>query len=226
MTPKLKPETLEERKTQILNAAWTCFTRQGYNNTTMDDIVAESGLSKGTLYWHFNSKDALFEATVLAFVSEVGQEIFAALEQCETVTDKLRAAARGTVSFGRKAEGLFGLIVEFWARSDRREEVSRFWADVLVQYQEFFVGVIEEGIQKGEFKDVDAGHLAWVLMAAYDGLAAYLMLMPDLDLEAISESFVETLLSGIRLAESRIPESPSSESPDSQVPTSLPNESE
>jgi AcrR family transcriptional regulator len=200
MAPKLKPETLEERKTQILNAAWTCFTRQGYNNTTMDDIVAESGLSKGSLYWHFDSKDALFEAAVLAFFNEVGQEVFAALEQCETVSDKLRAAARGTVNLGRRAEGLFSLIVEFWARSDRREDVSRFWADVLVQYKEYFTAVIEEGIQKGEFKVMDAGHLAWVLMAAYDGLAAYLMLMPDLDLEAISESFIETLLSGFLLA--------------------------
>jgi AcrR family transcriptional regulator len=200
MTPKLKPETLEERKTQILNAAWTCFTRQGYNNTTMDDIVAESGLSKGSLYWHFDSKDALFEAAVLAFFNEVGQEVFAALEQYETVSDKLRAAARGTVNLGRRAEGLFSLIVEFWARSDRREDVSRFWADVLVQYKEYFTAVIEEGIQKGEFKVMDAGHLAWVLMAAYDGLAAYLMLMPDLDLEAISESFIETLLSGFLLA--------------------------
>ena len=201
MTPKLKPETLEERKAQILTAAWTCFTRKGYNNTTMDDIVAESGLSKGSLYWHFDSKEALFEAAVLAFFNEVGQEIFAALEQCETVSDKLRAATRGTVNLGRRTEGVFSLIVEFWARSDRREEASRFWADVLVHYKEYFAGVIEEGIQKGEFKVVDAGHLAWLLMAAYDGLAAYLMLVPDLDLEAISEGFVETLLSGLMLAD-------------------------
>jgi len=201
MAPKLKPETLEERKAQILTAAWTCFTRKGYNNTTMDDIVAESGLSKGSLYWHFDSKDDLFEAAVLAFFNEIGQEIFAALEQCETVSDKLRAAARCMVDIGRRAEGLFSLIVEFWARSERREEASRFWADVLVQYKEYMAGVIEEGIQKGEFKAVDAGHLVWALMAAYDGLAAYLMLMPDLDLEAISESFVETLVSGLVLAD-------------------------
>jgi AcrR family transcriptional regulator len=201
MAPKLKPETLEERRAEILAAAWTCFTRKGYNNTTMDDIVAESGLSKGSLYWHFDSKDALFEAAVQAFFSEVGQEIYAALEQCATVSDKLRAAARNMAHIGRSAEGLFSLIVEFWAQSDRREDVSGFWADVLVQYKDYFAGVIEEGIQKGEFKAVDAEHLAWVLMAAYDGLAAYLMLKPDLDLEAISSSFVETLLRGLMTAE-------------------------
>jgi AcrR family transcriptional regulator len=197
VSPKLKPETLEERKAQIIKAAWTCFTHKGYNNTTMDDIVAESGLSKGSLYWYFDSKDDLFKAAVMSFFDEVGQEAFAALEQCETFSDKLRALARSTVAFGHKAEGLFGLLVEFWAQSERREEESQFWADVLVQYKGLMAEIIEEGIQKGEFRPIDAEHLAWILMAAYDGLAAYLMLMPDLDLEGVSETFVETLLGGL-----------------------------
>ncbi len=197
MSPKLKPETLEERKAQILKAAWTCFTRKGYNNTTMDDIVVESGLSKGTLYWYFDSKDDLFKAAMMSFFFEVGQGTFVALERCETSSDKLRAGARSMANFCRRAEGLFGLLVEFWAQSDRREEANQFWADVLVQYKGLIAGIIEEGIQKGEFRPMDAEHLAWVLMAAYDGLAAYLMLMPELDLEGVSETFVETLLGGL-----------------------------
>jgi AcrR family transcriptional regulator len=197
VSPKLKPETLEERKAQILKAAWACFTRKGYNNTTMDDIVVESGLSKGSLYWYFDSKDDLFKAAMMSFFFEVGQATFAALEQCETFSDKLRAGARSMANFCRRAEGLFGLLVEFWAQSDRREEANQFWADVLVQYKGLIAGIIEAGVQKGEFRPMDAEHLAWVLMAAYDGLAAYLMLMPELDLEGVSETFVETLLGGL-----------------------------
>jgi AcrR family transcriptional regulator len=197
VSPKLKPETLEERKAQILQAAWTCFARKGYNNTTMDDIVVESGLSKGSLYWHFDSKDDLFMAAVTAFFVEVGQETFAALEQCESVADKLRAGARSMVAFGRKAAGLFNLLVEFWAQSERREDANQFWADMLAQYEDLIAGIVEEGVQRGEFRPVDPGHLAWALLAAYDGLAAYLMLKPDLDLEGISKTFVETLLKGL-----------------------------
>jgi AcrR family transcriptional regulator len=197
MAPKLKPETLEERRSQILSAAWTCFTRKGYNNTTMDDIVAESGLSKGTLYWHFDGKDALFEAAVLSFLSKVGEETFAVFEQHDNVSDKLREGARSLARFGREAEGLFSLIVEFWAQSDRRQQVSQFWAELLVQYKALFAQVIEEGVQSGEFRPVDAGQLAWTLMAAYDGLAAYLLLVPDLDLEGISETFADVLVSGL-----------------------------
>jgi len=51
---------VKNRKEQILIAAMKVFNRKGYHSTTMDDIVKESRLSKGTLYWHFKSKKELF----------------------------------------------------------------------------------------------------------------------------------------------------------------------
>ena len=44
---------------------------------------------------------------------------------------------------------------------------------------------------------MDAEQLVWAIIAAYDGLAAYVMMMPDLNLDRVSEAFVETLLSGL-----------------------------
>lgn len=84
MSPR--PDVSAERRTQIIQAALVCFTRKGYNNTTMDDIVAESGLSKGTLYWYFESKDALFASALMSVFVDVGQEAVAALEQWECHT--------------------------------------------------------------------------------------------------------------------------------------------
>jgi len=59
-----KEITTAERRQQILSAAMNCFLAKGYHRATMDDIVAESGLSKGTLYWYFKSKKELFLALV------------------------------------------------------------------------------------------------------------------------------------------------------------------
>ncbi len=191
-----------ERRAQIIEAALSCFTRKGYNKTTMDDIVAESGLSKGTLYWYFEGKDDLLQSAILSFFeSSFGEEALAALEQCSTATAKLRLLARAMVGLGEWAKGLF-LFLEFWVSSTRREEAARLWLDLLVQYKDVIVGVVEEGVENGEFRPVDAEGLVWAVMAAYDGLAAYLMLMPDLDLERIGAVFVETLLSGL-LADGR-----------------------
>jgi hypothetical protein len=60
------------------------------------------------------------------------------------------------------------------------------------------VGVIQEGIANGEFKQVDARALVWAISAVYDGLAAYLMFIPEIDVESVSRVFIETLLAGLR----------------------------
>jgi len=52
-------------------------------------------------------------------------------------------------------------------------------------------------VRNGEFRPVDAEPLVWALMAAYDGLAAYLVLMPDIDLKRVNQAFIGTLLNGL-----------------------------
>ncbi|MFN2235991.1 MAG: TetR/AcrR family transcriptional regulator, partial [Anaerolineales bacterium] len=55
MSPR--PDVSEQRKDQILDAAATVFAKKGVHESRMDDIVEKSGLSKGSLYWYFKSKD-------------------------------------------------------------------------------------------------------------------------------------------------------------------------
>src|SRR5215471_6943740 len=57
MSPR--PDVSKERKNQILDAAEAVFARLGFHEARLDDIVAESRLSKGALYWYFKSKDAI-----------------------------------------------------------------------------------------------------------------------------------------------------------------------
>src|SRR2546429_6156000 len=56
------PDTSEIRRNQILDAATKVFVRQGFQHARMDDIVEGSGLSKGTLYWYFKSKEDIINA--------------------------------------------------------------------------------------------------------------------------------------------------------------------
>lgn len=193
-----RPDVSVERRAQIIQAALACFTRKGYNNTTMDDVAVASGLSKGALYWYFKSKDDLFKSAILSFFEgSFGSEAITALEQLPTAADRLRMLAQAMAGLTEQAEGLFNLFLEFWASSSRREETAQLWAGILVRYEGAVAGIIEEGVRNGEFKPVDAAGLVWAMMAAYDGLAAYVMLVPDLDLKQVSEAFVETLLSGL-----------------------------
>ena len=60
--PKTSAAAKEARRTQILNAAVRCFARRGYYETTIEDLVVETGLSRGALYLYFPSKEALYLA--------------------------------------------------------------------------------------------------------------------------------------------------------------------
>lgn len=190
----------EETHRRILQAALDCFICQGYHSTTMDDIAVESGTSKGTLYWHFQSKDDLLESAIRWFFGTAfGPELLTALEAAPTSAAKLRMLADGTVELTEQAEGMFNLFLEFWASSPNRERSAELWLDLLYEYRDIVVDVINEGVERGEFGRVDAEGLAWALTAAYDGLGAYALLKPDLDLASIHEAFIETVLRGLEV---------------------------
>ncbi|MGO4534355.1 TetR/AcrR family transcriptional regulator [Leifsonia sp. 2MCAF36] len=62
--PKVTEEHRTARRRQITDAALRCFARTGFQQTSMADIIAESGLSAGAIYGHYKSKEDLVEATV------------------------------------------------------------------------------------------------------------------------------------------------------------------
>jgi AcrR family transcriptional regulator len=195
--PSRREQLKEERRRQILEAALRVFGEKGFHTANVSDVAAEAGVSQGTIYWYFDSKDELFEAALLSVFDQFGSETAEALDRFETASDKLRALATAMESFADVAESLFMMFLAYWTSSPRREEAGRWWIDLLVEYKDVLVGIVEEGVRRGEFRPVDAESLVWALMAAYDGLAAYLMLMPDLDLSRISQALVETLLQGL-----------------------------
>ena len=62
----------------VVEVATEMFAQKGYESTSIDGILKESGLSRGALYHHFKGKDALFEAVVEALEGAVGERIVAA----------------------------------------------------------------------------------------------------------------------------------------------------
>jgi len=193
-----RPDVTAERRQQMIEAALACFSRQGYQKTTMDEIAAASGLSKGSLYWYFKSKDELFVAALEAVFQEWGCQAEAAMAAGTSAADRLRRGAEQMAALAQGADGLFALLIEYWSQCRRDDSPAGVWGQMLAAYHDQVAAVIEQGVQRGEFRVADAQQLAWAVLAAYDGLAAYAMLVPDLDVAQVSRVFVETLLRGLQ----------------------------
>ena len=169
MTPR--PDVSEERKAQIYQAALTCFSRKGYHQTTMDDIVAESGLSKGTLYWYFEGKKELFLSLFQEVMDQLGQtwESIVADEKA-SATDKLLASIALFRSELGEMVPFFGVMMEAYALTRHDEDVKGIIRDFYEPYLKIMTRVIEEGIASGEFRVESVRAMALVVMTLFDGI--------------------------------------------------------
>jgi len=82
------PKKANNTKLKIINAAWKLFYEQGYDDTTVDEIIAESGTSKGSFYHHFPSKDSLLGSLSYIF-DEKYKELEQKLTDSQTCFEKL-----------------------------------------------------------------------------------------------------------------------------------------
>ena len=195
--PSKRDQQREERRQEILRAALEVFGQKGFHASKVSDVAAKAGVSQGTIYWYFESKEDLITAALLSVIEQFGEESFEALSLCNTAAEKLYALGAASGEMLDQFAGAFTLFLEYWASSSRREESAQLWIDVLVQYKEVVQEIVEDGVRAGEFRPVDTEALVWSLLAALDGLAAYTMFVPGVDLSATTSVLVETLLGGL-----------------------------
>ena len=204
MSPKLKPETLAARKAHILKAAEACFARQGYHQTTMDDIVQEAGLSKGGVYWHFGSKKELFLAIIESTLGDAQAMMQESVTSQPSAREKLDAvlAAFAALATSDQLLEIAPLMLDVWAQNWQDPEVNKVVIAVYNRFRGSVVQVIEEGIAQGEFKPLDATALTSIILALYDGLMVQAMIDKAMvDWGAISETLTNTLIAGLLTVE-------------------------
>ena len=200
MSPKLKPETLEKRKAQILKAALTSFARKGYHQATMDDIVQEAGLSKGGVYWHFKSKKELFMELFQSLLGDTGAMMLASMSSAASAREKLDAALGMLTAFATADEfkEIMPLMIDIWAQNIQDPEINEVAMGIYHQFLRPLVQLLQEGIASGEFKPINAGAYASIIMALYDGLMVQWIIDQSLvDWDAITETINNTLVAGL-----------------------------
>lgn len=79
----------ERRKQELLKIAYRMFIEKGYENTSIDGIIAEAGIAKGTYYYYFESKEATLEAVIEMMIEEEVGRAKAVLETSLPVPQKL-----------------------------------------------------------------------------------------------------------------------------------------
>ena len=121
LMPRLSEKTREKRRQHILTSAWRCFSRNGFHATSIEDVIAATGMSSSAVYRYFRSKEEIIRASAEIGVARVGDIFVGLLERDPCPTP---------------AETLALLVAELHARTDNPEyDMSRValqtWAEAL-----------------------------------------------------------------------------------------------
>jgi AcrR family transcriptional regulator len=198
MAPKVSDEHKRAVQERILNAAETLFSRKGYYDTSMDEIVSGSGLSKGAIYGYFRSKEDLFLALQEHQQASGFEQIKSMFSPKETAKSKLVKII--DLVFASQAECSkedCRIVFEFWVAAPRIKSLQGRMNSRYKKSHRFLASIIKEGIINGEFRqDVDADSLTSLLMATLDGLSLHWTLTSqDFDWEKIKNMILNQVSS-------------------------------
>ena len=167
MSPR--PDVSEERKDQIMNAAEEVFSQKGFSDARMEDIAEETGLSKGTLYLYYKSKDDL----IIAILDRIFQHEFRTFENLDfasmSATDAIWTFAETTSNDVKMMMRLLPITYEFMGLAFRNKFVQKAFKTYLNHYLDILTPIIQHGIDTGEFRPADAKEVAIAMGAIMEG---------------------------------------------------------
>jgi AcrR family transcriptional regulator len=188
----------EDSRQLILTAALEAFVENGYDKTSMDDIVKRSGLSKGTLYWHFKNKHDLFLATMQMIMGQIDMGLSDLAQQIDIpAAERLRTLFSRVVAMLETDPKFAGLIANAFFQSYQNAEAREIMAEAYKVYIHAVEQIVQQGIASGEFRPVDAYLSAVALIAGGDGVVFYTLLDPEWNLENALSVQLDLFLKGM-----------------------------
>jgi AcrR family transcriptional regulator len=192
----------EETRSRLLQAAEECFSRDGYDNTSVATICKHAGVSKGAFYHHFTTKHEVFMALLNYWLGGLAGQLTALQTGSATVPEELYAMAGLVGGVFQDAGNRFPLFLEFWSQSARDPEVWKVTISPMQQYSGVFTEMIEQGIKESSLKPGNSQILSRILVSLMMGLLAQGLLDPQgADWEQVSQEGIRVLLEGIQKRE-------------------------
>lgn len=194
------PATSPDTRDRILAAAGQVFARKGFRAASLDEVAQDAGLTKGAIYWHFESKNELFFALLdhkfVQNTAPVPEELRAAAAIADPRT-ALVFLLKSNFARLRADPDWPRLYLEFiaQARDDNlRARLAQFHEASLTLVATYIRGMQDAGLAP-QTQQPETLAIFW--SALFDGLLLAWLIDPHTDLDALVERIVDLLWQGI-----------------------------
>ena len=190
--PKLKPEEVEHRRQEIIEAARSCFLRSGFHQTTTDEICHEAAITPGGLYHYFDSKDEIISAVIEDAARSAVERLTSVTEGAGDVRSAFRevAAFFAQVMRDPNLDNRTRFDIETWAETLRNEKLATITRESWALRRQWLESLIARGREEGMYRpEVSPRGFADLLLAILVGLrVGSLLWRDDFDLEGAMQS--------------------------------------
>ena len=152
------------RKDQILDAALTVLVQNGYEGSRMDDVVSESQLSKGAIYWYYKSKKDMYLDLVNFWVIRYSATINHLVENDQSAPDQLKSLFNYFIDQYESDPDPFIALTEFWSMAQKDDDFRAKLQKVYSQFLEVLEKIVAKGVKDGDFKKLDIRITAMSIM--------------------------------------------------------------
>lgn len=168
----------ERRREEILRAASTLFSQKGYHATSVADVIAAAGISRGTFYLYFDNKDSLFLDLMEQFIQRIMDVVEVVDPSGENPTHEIYENVRRVVDVVFDHQDLTVMVLreDFGLNAEVDEKLKRFYGFV----REMVEGALENGVRLGLIREVNQAIVATALIGAIkEVFLHHLVIAPD-----------------------------------------------
>lgn len=186
---------MNKTKRIIFKTAIKLFAEKGYENTGIEEITSVAGFAKGSLYYHFETKEDLFDLLLEEGTKLLNNSIEIKFRKCKNAMDKLKAIIMIQIKILIRYEEFITVIINNTLGENSRTIKCQ---KAVNNYVEKIEDVIREGIEENIFYSGDAESIAFGIFGiTFSSLLYRLKNERNLTVEQIYDGYIETVIRGI-----------------------------
>jgi AcrR family transcriptional regulator len=141
----------EVRKAEILDSAQRFFFMKGYEETTIQEIIDDLNIAKGTFYYYFKSKIELLDELIEKISTEMASRLYSIVESEMNAVDKFNLLFQKGTAFEMENIDVFIVFLEVLFREENAIIRDKMYRRMIEKNTPFFIKVIKQGIEEGIF---------------------------------------------------------------------------
>lgn len=196
---KTSSEGVETKKEKIIKHAFDLFAEKGYSETSVDDIVRASGISKGGIYYYFKSKEDIFLEIAEERLRQ-RKNLMDNNQDVKSSKEKIISYINWTLAgfFDENIQKMSRFTFEFWSVLSRNPNMADKAKERYKMFYTILAEILQQGINNGEFKeDIDIESMVYIILSSMDGIGFVNSVMGISMTHDIVKNYIDMILKKI-----------------------------